>query len=40
MGFFDDVQLERLAGQLRRSSYGEYILGLLEESGGVPAKLS
>ena len=40
MGFIDGDQLGRLAGQLRQSTYGDYILGLLSESGGVPSRLS
>ena len=40
MGFIDGDQLSRLAGQLRQSTYGDYILGLLSESGGVPSRLA
>ena len=40
MGYIDDAQLGRLAGQLRHSTYGDYIMGLLNESGDIPAKLS
>lgn len=29
-GFIDDAQLERLAAPLRKSGYGEYLLGLLD----------
>jgi glucose-1-phosphate thymidylyltransferase len=29
-GFIDDVQLERIAGPLRKSGYGQYLLDLLE----------
>ena len=29
-GFIDDAQLERIAAPLRKSGYGEYLLGLLE----------
>lgn len=29
-GFIDDAQLERIAGPLRKSGYGEYLLRLLE----------
>jgi glucose-1-phosphate thymidylyltransferase len=35
MGYIDAGQLGRLAGQLRHSTYGNYILGLLRESAGV-----
>lgn len=30
-GFIDSPQLERLGGELRKSGYGDYLLGLLEE---------
>ncbi|MEY4884339.1 MAG: glucose-phosphate thymidylyltransferase RfbA [Pseudomonadota bacterium] len=30
-GWIDDVQLEKLAGQLAKSGYGQYLLGLLNE---------
>jgi glucose-1-phosphate thymidylyltransferase len=38
MGYIDDESLHRLAGTMRSSSYGEYLLGLLDESfsGWVP----
>jgi glucose-1-phosphate thymidylyltransferase len=32
-GFIDDAQLERLAGPLRKSGYGEYLMGLLLGAG-------
>jgi glucose-1-phosphate thymidylyltransferase len=32
-GFIDDAQLERLAAPLRKSGYGEYLLGLLQGRG-------
>jgi glucose-1-phosphate thymidylyltransferase len=31
-GYIDDEQLRQLAEPLRRSGYGDYLLGLLEES--------
>lgn len=30
MGFIDDAQLERIAGPLRKSGYGDYLLRLLD----------
>lgn len=30
-GFIDSAQLERLGGELRKSGYGDYLLGLVEE---------
>ena len=35
MGFIDEAQLRALAEPLRKSGYGEYLLELLEEWGGV-----
>ena len=32
-GFIDDAALEALAGPLRKSGYGEYLLGLLQDAG-------
>jgi glucose-1-phosphate thymidylyltransferase len=32
-GFIDDAQLEKLAAPLRKSGYGEYLLGLLQGQG-------
>lgn len=32
-GFIDSAQLERIAGPLRKSGYGEYLLGLIEGRG-------
>ena len=32
-GFIDDAALEALAGPLRKSGYGEYLLGLLHDAG-------
>ncbi|OAH38143.1 glucose-1-phosphate thymidylyltransferase [Sphingobium yanoikuyae] len=34
-GFIDDAQLERLAGPLRKSGYGEYLLDLLAGKGAL-----
>jgi glucose-1-phosphate thymidylyltransferase len=36
-GFIDDAQLEKLAGSLRKSGYGDYLMGLIE--GGVRSSL-
>jgi glucose-1-phosphate thymidylyltransferase len=33
MGYIDDASLERLADPLRKTAYGEYLLGLLAENG-------
>jgi glucose-1-phosphate thymidylyltransferase len=30
-GFIDDAALERIAGSLRKSGYGEYLLDVLRE---------
>ena len=40
MGFIDDAGLERIAGPLRKSGYGEYLLKLLGQSKGAGAKWS
>lgn len=37
MGFIDDAQLEKVAQPLRKSGYGEYLLGLLKEKREVHA---
>ncbi len=34
-GFIDDVQLERIANPLRKSGYGDYLLQLLAQKGGL-----
>jgi len=34
-GFIDDAQLERIAAPLRKSGYGEYLVGLLEGRGAI-----
>jgi glucose-1-phosphate thymidylyltransferase len=34
MGYIDAAQLERLAAALAKSSYGQYLIGLLREAGG------
>lgn len=34
-GFIDDAQLERIAAPLRKSGYGEYLIGLLEGQGAI-----
>ena len=31
MGFIDDAQLRKLAGELAKNDYCSYLLGLLEE---------
>jgi glucose-1-phosphate thymidylyltransferase len=33
-GFIDEEQLRRIAGPLRKSGYGDYLLGLLDEQDG------
>jgi len=40
MGFIDDAGLERIAGPLRKSGYGEYLLKLLGQGKGAGAKWS
>ncbi|MDX3901232.1 MAG: glucose-1-phosphate thymidylyltransferase RfbA [Sphingobium sp.] len=35
-GFIDDAQLEKLAGPLRKSGYGQYLLDLLEGGAALP----
>ena len=33
MGYIDDAQLESLAGVLSSTGYGQYLLGVLHDSG-------
>ena len=40
MGFIDDAGLERIAGPLRKSGYGEYLLKLLGQGKGAGAQWS